>query len=97
MLSTTEASVVKESLALGETGTADGTGVRKMPGRSGGRVAVGNAGGITVEVGMGVQLGVLVGPGVKVAVGSIRLGTSMTTGVGVVASAIAEGVRRLDR
>jgi hypothetical protein len=53
--------------------------------------------GVAVETGMGVQLGAPVGPGVKVAVGSIRLGTSMTTGVGVALLATAVEVGRLER
>jgi hypothetical protein len=53
--------------------------------------------GVAVEVGRGVSLGELVGPGVKVAVGSIRLGVVMTTGVGVAALATVVGVGRLDR
>jgi hypothetical protein len=68
---------------LGDTGTADGTAVCKLAGTLGGRVAVGNGTGVAVETGMGVQLGALVGLRVKVAVGSIRLGTSTTTEVGV--------------
>ncbi len=97
MLSTTDASVVKVNLALGEAGTADGTGVCKIPGTLGGRVAVGNGIGVSVKVGFGVQLGVLVGWGVEVAVGSIRLGTSTTTGVGVVVLAMARGVGAFDK
>ena len=99
MWSTTEARVVKASLALGDTGTADGTGVCKIPGTLGGRVAVGgNVGvGVAVKVGMGVLLGTLVGLGVEVAVGNKRLGTAMTTGVGVGALATDAEAGRLDR
>jgi hypothetical protein len=63
----------------------------------GGRVAVGDNVGSAVKVGRGVSLGWLVGPGVKVAVGSKRLGTAMTTGVGVGALATETGGGRLDR
>jgi hypothetical protein len=87
LLSTTEANVVKVSLALGDTGTADGTGVCKMAGTLDGSAAIGGGEGVAVIVGGGVQLGELVGTAVAVAVavGNMRLGTSTTTGVGVVA------------
>ena len=97
MLSTTEARVVKASWALGDTGTADGTGVCKIAGTLGGRVAVGDNVGVAVKVGLGVLLGVLVGLGAKVAVGNKRLGMAMTTGVGVGALATDAGGGRLDR
>ncbi len=84
-------------MALGDTGTADGTGVCKIPGKLGGRVAVGNNVGVAVNVGMGVVLGSRVGLGVEVAVGNRRLGTVMTTGVGVEALATDAGAGRLDR
>ena len=97
MPSTVEASVVKVSLALGDAVTADAIGVSKIFGTLGGNVAVGCGEGVAVTTGMGVQVGRLVGLGVKVAVGSRRLGTSMTTGVGVAAVAIAVGVGALER
>ena len=98
-MSTIEARVVKASLALGDTGIADGTGVCRMPGTLGGRVAVGDGAGVAVEVGSGVLLGSLVGLGIKVAVGSIRLGAVMTTttGVGVAALADVVGIGRFDK
>ena len=96
-MSTTDARVVKASLALGDAGTADGTGVCKIAGTSGDRVAVGDNVGVAVKAGRGVLLGALVGLGVKVAVGSKRLGTAMMTGVGVGALAIDAGTGRLDR